>query len=160
MPEGFDFSELNQLAADLGEVRGNLGPFLNSAVQFTSREIKKDAAKKVGKRKYFKSAAAAIDYDINVSHSIASSQIESEIGYNKSSGGGKLGNLVEFGAPNAIPHMNVRSHGRWISIRVPGASPRPLPPGNELSTALHDNEKDFVKGISDASADAEREAGL
>jgi hypothetical protein len=138
----FDFSELTALAADLGEVPDNAGPLINSAVQFTSREIKKSAAKRVGSgSKSWRLAAAAIDYDTSVLQAFGATVLKSEIGYNKSrKRAAKLGNLREFGAPDS-----------------PGGS---LAPHSDLAHALHENEDDFVKGIAKAAADAERKAGL
>lgn len=134
-----DFSELNKLAADLGTVAGKAGPKLRSAIEYTSVEVKKGAQQKVGRRKHFKQAAAAIDYEVKVSAALSGSSITSEIGYDKGKPVGKLGNLVEFGAPG---------------------SPNALTPGNELQTALHEQEADFEKGLSIAIQQAEREAGL
>lgn len=135
----FDFTELTALAADLGQVPDNAGPFINSAVQFTSKEIVKGAQKKVRKRKHFKQAANAIDYELTVALG-EKSAITSEIGYDKDqSGAAKLGSLIEYGAPGA---------------------PNALTPGNELQTSLHEQEDDFEKGLSKALEDAERKAGL
>lgn len=133
----FDFSQLNALAADLGKVPDTAGPFINSAVQFTSRNIKDNTAQKVRRRRHFRQAASLIDYDIQVDAGV---KIQADVGYNKSVGGAAdLGNLIEYGAPN---------------------SPNALAPGNELQTTLHEQEDDFVKGLAKAMADAERGAGL
>ena len=134
-----DFSELTSLAADLGKVPENAGPLINSAVQFKSREIKKSAAKKVGRRKHFKQAAQAIDYDLKVFQGFGVSVLQSEIGFDKDKPAGALGNLTEFGAPGAA---------------------NALTPGNELVSSLHEQEADFEKGLSKALEDAERKAGL
>lgn len=134
----FDFSELTALAADLGTVPDNAGPNVRKAVEFTSVEVKKSAAKKVTKRRHFRQAAAAIGFDVTAKAG-ATSSITSEIGYDKGRPSGKLGNLVEFGAPG---------------------SPNALTPGNELVSSLHENEADFQKGLERALADAERKAGL
>lgn len=123
---GLDFSELNKLAADLGTVAGKAGPKLRSAIEYTSVEVKKGAQQKVGKRRHWRQAAAAIDYEVKVAASLGGSSITSEIGYDKDKPAGKLGNLVEFGAPG---------------------SPNALTPGNELQTALHEQEADFEKGL-------------
>jgi hypothetical protein len=127
---------LDQLAADLGQVPKNIGPFINSAVQFTSVKVKKAAAKSVG-RKRWSAAAAAIDYELKVHAGLGGSSITSEIGYNKGKAGGPLGNLREFGAPG-----------------------QNTPPSNDLLNALEANQADFEKGLSKAAADAERKAGL
>jgi len=132
----FDLSELTKLSADLGEVPKNAGPLINSAIQGTSVNIKKAAQKTVGQRKHFKGGAAGIDYEVKV---IFGQLIQSEIGYNKDTDAGKLGNLVEFGAPG---------------------STNALAPTSDLANALHKNEGDFEKGLSKALSDAEKRSGL
>lgn len=142
MPDGFDFSELDKLAADLGEVPNSAGPFINSALQRTAVNVKRGAAATVGKRRYFKQAAGNISYDVKASHGVTSSALEVEIGYDKG-GAGNLGNLVEFGSPGD-----------------PSTNLPPLAPGNDLKTALAKNQDDFVKGLDAALKDAERKSGL
>lgn len=134
----FDFSELNQLAADLESAPDTLPKWLGKAIKVTSGKVKESAQSKVKGRKHFKQAAAAIDYEVT-GFSGAVSGMSSEIGYNKDKDVGKLGNLVEYGAPNA---------GNQLA------------PGGELQAALHENEDDFVAGVEGAVADAMREAGL
>jgi|GEM_PF-1716659 len=132
----FDLSELTKLSADLGDVPKNAGPLINSAIQFTSKSVKTDAQKTVARREHFKQAAAAIDYD---SKAVFGQLIQSEIGYDKETDSGKLGNLVEFGAPGAK---------------------NALAPTSDLANALKKNEGDFVKGLSKALFDAEKRSGL
>lgn len=144
MPDGIDFdlSEVTQLAADLGEVAASAGPLINSALQFTARNVKTDAAKTVGQRKHFKQAAAGIDYDVTTFHGFGSSVLKVDIGYNKGGGhadAAKLGNLVEFGSPGD-PATNLPT----------------LPPGNDLANALEKNTPDFQEGLEKALVDAER----
>jgi hypothetical protein len=135
-----DTSEIDRLAADLGSVGALAGPFINSAVQFTSKNIKQDAQKSVSKRKHFKQAAAAIDYEVSVFRGFGASVLKAEIGYDKGEAAGALGNLIEFGAPNSIAG--------------------PLTPTSDLANALKANQGDFEKGLSKALADAEKKAGL
>jgi hypothetical protein len=135
----FDFSELDRLAADLGTVSTNAGPFINSAVQRTSINVKKAAARKVGARKHFKQAAAAIDYEVKTLQAFGTSQVQAEIGFNKDRPAGQLGNLTEFGAPG---------------------SRNALTPGNELQSALAENQQDFIEGLDKALGDALRGSGL
>lgn len=131
----FDFSELTKLAADLGRIPDEAIPNVKTALNVTSLRVKRGAQAKVGRRKHFKQAAQAITFDVTA----RKSEIESEIGYDKARPAGKLGNLVEYGAPG---------------------SPNALTPGNELQTTLHEEEADFVKGLSKALEDAEKKAGL
>lgn len=132
-----DSSELDQLAADLGQVPENIGPFINSAVQFTSVRVKKAAAKSVSHSPRWKSIAASIDYEVSTFQGFGASVIKSEIGYNKGKGSGARGNIREFGAPG-----------------------QNTPPSNDLLNALEANQADFEKGLNKAAADAERKAGL
>jgi hypothetical protein len=133
---GFDFSELDKLAADLGEVPGNAGPNIRSAVQFTATLVKRESAKSVGRGRW-SAAAAAIDYDIHGTTGARLGGISAEVGYNKGKAGGPLGNIREFGAP-------AQNTG----------------PSNDLLNALENNQADFQKGLEKALKDAERKAGL
>jgi len=131
----FNYSELDRLAADLGTVGDNAGPFINSAIQRTSMLIKKDAAK--GLTGQWSGARSAIDYEIKTFQGFGASVIQAEIGYNKSLRGGPLGNLREFGAPknNLAPH-------------------------NDLKKALEANRDDFENGLTIALDQAHKKAGL
>lgn len=140
----FDFSDLEKLAADLGEVPKNAGPNIRSAVQFTATNVKKDAAATVSQRKHFKQAAAGIDYDISGTTGERLGGITAEVGYNKSRReSAKLGNLVEFGSPGN-----------------PATNAPQLSPGNDLANALEKNQGDFQHGLEIALEDAEKKAGL
>ena len=144
----FDFSELDRLAGDLESVPKNIGPFLMSAIKFTSVNIKRASRRKVQARhKRFRAAVLAIDFEVKKFSGFGVDIIQSEIGYDKDLviGGGEwktpgdLGNLLEFGAPGA---------------------PNAMTPGNELSRSLHENEADFIKGVERAEEDARKKAGL
>ncbi len=150
-----DFSELMSLAADIESAPPRLPKYLAKALGTTSMKVKKDAQTSVRGRKGFGHAANAIDYDL-AGVSGAVSEMSSEIGYNKGIAAGNLGNLIEFGAPNAKAHM-LRG-GR--NVPVPGAPSRPLAPSNDLSNALLNNEDDFVSGVERAVSDAMGEVGL
>lgn len=130
-----DFSELMQLAADLEAGPESLSGYVRKAVQVTSNNVKKDAQKTVRGRKGLGHAAQAITYDTTES----SGGYSSEIGYDKGQGAGKLGNLIEFGAPN---------------------SGNQLAPSHDLGNALLGNEEDFVEGLGKAVTDSLREVGL
>ena len=136
MSPDFNFDELRSLTADLGKVANNTGPFINSAVQFTSRLVR-DAARDSVKSgsKQWRALPSAIDYEITVGANGTGSVIESEIGYNKDRAAGKLGNIREFGTPSVAPH-------------------------SDLQTALTANEADFEKGITQAIDDALKAGGL
>lgn len=134
-----DFTELLQFSMDLDLLPTEVMKNVDSAVRFSSVTVKKAAAKSVGKRKYFRAAAAAIDFDVTIGKSGGQLSIESDIGYNKGKKPGRLGNLVEFGAPG---------------------SPNALTPGNELQVALAEVIPDFEKGLSLALGLAEKRAKL
>ncbi|GAB3125922.1 hypothetical protein [Glaciibacter psychrotolerans] len=140
----FDFSELTKLAADLGKVGDNAGPFIRQAIQVTSLKVKKAAQKSVGDSEMWSGAAAAITYDTEAKAALSGSSITSEIGYDKGRAGGKLGNLREFGAPNATY----------------GGKKVPLAPSNDLRNALEANQDDFEHGIEKAIDDALKAVGL
>ena len=146
----FDFSELMKLAADLGDTPDTAGPFINSAVQVTSKRITDEVKKEVGSG-LWKGAAAAIDYDVTAD----GHRIESEIGYDKDKAGGALGNIREFGAPGA-PSGVLKRDG---FVPFPGSS-APRAPHNDLANALRDNEDDFVKGLNRAVDDAMKASNL
>lgn len=135
-----DFSEIDRLAADLGDVAETAGPLINSAIQVTSINVKKNAARRVGRSPQWSAAAGSIDYEVKNLQAFGVSVIQSEIGYDKEKRAGGLGNLREFGAPD--------SEGG------------PLAPHNDLATSLKENQQDFVLGLVKATEDAERRAGL
>lgn len=131
----FDFSELDSLAADLGEVPKNAGPLINSALQHTAVEVKKSWQKRVKGAKHLPGLPAAIDYDVSTFQGFGASVLKIEVGFNKDKPQGALGNVNEFGTPLVAG----RGHGM---------------------AALEDNIADFEKGLGDAARDAEKEAGL
>jgi len=134
----FNFSELDRLAADLGDVPKQTGPLIRKAIEVSSLKVKKSAADSVksGSRMW-KALPRTIDYDILVAAGLGGSSITSEVGYNKDQGAGHLGNLREYGAPG-----------------------KNLAPHNDLKTALEANQDDFERGLSIAIEQAERAAGL
>ena len=133
-----DFSDLDKLAADLTDAPDTLPKHLRKALEVTAKRVKDDARKSVGARKYFKGGASAIDYELTGFSGVVSG-MDAEIGYNKGRRAGRLGNLIEFGAPR---------------------SNNSLPPGGELQKALAGNREDFERGILAAVDDALREVNL
>lgn len=130
-----DFSELMHLAADLEQGGEAISANVRKAVQVTSHKIKEDAKASVRGRRGLGHAANAITYDTTESLD----GVEAEIGYDKGRGAGKLGNLIEFGAPN---------------------SGNQLAPSHDLGNALLNNEDDFVHGLEKAVDDALNASGL
>ena len=130
-----EFSELMQLSMDLEHGGEAISGNVRKAVQVTSIKIKEDAKASVKGRKNIGHAAHAITYDTTESPS----GVQAEIGYDKSRGAGALGNLIEYGAPNAGNH---------------------LAPSHDLGNALLSNEDDFVHGLEKAVSDSLKESNL
>jgi hypothetical protein len=130
-----DASELYKLAADLGEVPDNAGPFIGKAIGITSLKIKRAWAEKVGSG-INAALPYAIDYTVTGGAGKGGSVIESEIGFNKGRFAGELGNISEYGTPGRHP---ARGFG---------------------AAALHENEDDFEKGIDLAIEGALRAVNL
>lgn len=130
-----EFDELMQLAADLEAGPDSLSGYMRKAVQVTSNNVKKDAQASVEQRKQLDHAAQAITYDTAEIHS----GVKSEIGYDKGRPAGALGNLIEFGGPNA---------GNQLA------------PSHDLGNALLANEEDFVGGLAKAVDDSLRDVNL
>lgn len=155
-----DFSELIALQMDLEEVAETAGPHIRKAVEATAFDVKKDAARKVGRRWLLRQAAAAIDYELKGFQAFGATVLDAEIGYNKDKPNGRLGNLVEFGAPRApevILAKNKRGEKYWMPKK---GTRKPLHPGSELQGALQDNEDNFTERLDAALDDAMREANL
>lgn len=158
MPD--DFSELMQLGADIAAAPEALPKYLRKALDVTSVKIKKGSQATVRGRKGFSHAANAIDFELSGSSGKVS-EMSSEIGYNEDKPAGKLGRLVELGAPNAKKHMLVRDKsGKLKSVPVPGDIAQPLAPSHDLGNALLNNEDDFQKGVAAAVDDAMKDVGL
>jgi hypothetical protein len=136
MSADFNFDELTSFTADLGTVAGNTGPFINSAVQFTSKRVVDEARKSVSSGSaQWKALPSAIDYEIRTFQGFGASVIDSEIGYNRDKPAGHLGGLREYGKPDLAPHSDLRA-------------------------ALEANQADFQKGIEKAIDDALKAGGL
>jgi len=154
MSADFNFDELSQLAADLGEVPKKTGPKIRAALNVTSIKVKlatRDSLK--GASSQWQRLAGAVDYEVTTFQGFGASVFKSEIGYNdekvlptkkprpgskKKIGpgtAGNLGNLREYGKPGLAPH-------------------------NDLLKALEKNQDDFKAGLDIAIAQALKESGL
>lgn len=131
----FDFSELSQLAADLGQVGDKVGPNINTAITGTSLGIKKAWQEPLRGSKTLGGLVPALSFDITTADLFGQSVIKSEIGFDKSKAQGPLGNISEYGSPTIA--------GRGYGL-----------------AALEANQADFVRGLEIATRDAEKEAGL
>jgi len=136
MSADFDFSELSQLAADLGEVPKKTGPKIRAALEVTSRKVKDSWKDKLaGGLGELKHLPRAVSYDIDTFQGFGASVFKAEIGFDKSKRQGALGNISEFGTPTTPP----RGFGH---------------------AALQENQDDFKAGLEIAIAQALKEAGL
>ena len=133
MPD-FDFSEIEKLAADLGEVPKGAGKFVSKAVEVSARKVKESWRDKLRGSEGLPYAARSIAYEIKGGEAIRGSTITAEIAPRL----GSQGSLVwvpEFGSLSTAP----RGYGR---------------------AALQENTEDFVTGLELAVMDAQRAAGL
>jgi hypothetical protein len=130
----FDFSEIEKLAADLGEVPKGAGAFVSKATEVSARKVKDSWRKKLTGARYLPRAAASIAYEIKGGQAIRGSTITVEIAP-RLGGQGSLVHIVEFGALSTSP----RGYGR---------------------AALQENQEEFVQGLLTAVEDAQRAAGL
>ena len=130
----FDFSEINKLAADLATVPLKAIPNVTKAIEVTARHVKDDWKGGVPGISSRGSSAyeGSIDYDMKP----AVGGVGAEIGPNLGKAGGTFGLLEDGGG---------------------GVMSAPQHAGRN---AAKKNEADFVKGLSKALADGEREAGL
>lgn len=130
-----DFSELDRLAADLGEVAHGSAKPLEKAVAVTARKVRntwRDQAKGMPHAPAF---PFSISYDIKKFGGFGADVISAEIGPDKGRAQGALGNLIEFGSRNNPPQG--LGHG-----------------------ALQANEEDFVNGLEKARDDMLKAGGL
>lgn len=130
-----DFSELNKLAADFGEVSKEIGPFARKATEVTARKVRdswRDNAKGMPHAPAF---PYSITYDIKGGNGIRGSQIDADIGPDKGRAQGALGNLIEYGS------VNNPAQGLGLG-------------------ALLRNQEDFIAGLSKAEEDARKKGNL
>lgn len=131
----FDFSELDQLAAQLESAPTVAGPYLRKAVEVSAVNVKKAWAQKLTGEQGLPHAPRAITYDIAVLRAFGVSIIEAEIGPERGRLQAPIVVVMEFGSPgnNTAP----RGYG---------------------SGALQETEPDFVRGLERALGDATDEA--
>lgn len=132
-----DFSEINSLVADLGEIADGVGPNVRKAVEVTARNVKDAWAEKLTGENGVPHAPRAITYDITGTPGLDKSVIEAEIGAERGRLQAPIVTVLEYGAP-----------GNNLAPRGYGAG------------ALQENEADFVRGLSIALGDAEASGGF
>lgn len=130
-----DFTELDRLAADLGEVPKKAGAFVRKAIEVTARNVRDDWRENAQGMAHAPAFPYSISYDLKSFSGFGATVLDAEIGPDKQKPQGALGNLIEFGSVNNPPQG--LGHG-----------------------ALQRNEGDFVDGLSKALEDAEKASGL
>lgn len=130
-----DFTELDQLAADLGEISSNAGPYVRKATEVSAHKIRDDWRQNLQGLPHLPALPYAITYDISTFYGLGQSVIQAWIGPDKERNQGALGNFTEFGSVNN-------------------------PPRGDGHAALQRFEKDFEYGLSKALEDAERASGF
>lgn len=133
MPD-FDFSELDKLAGDLGEVPSGAGEFIRKAVTVSARNVKDSWRAKLKGSRGLPAAGASIEYELKGGYAIRGSSITAEV-KPRLGGQGSLVFVTEVGSLSTAP----RGYGR---------------------RSLQENEEDFVKGLELALADAQKRVGL
>lgn len=126
----FDFSELDKLAADLGDA-ADVIPNVKKAVQVTSNNVKSAWRNKLQGSSTLPALPYAVSYDVEVN----AGGVEGEIGFDKDKPQGALGNVSEYGTMNNAP--------RGFGL-----------------ASLEENQADFVEGIEKAIDDTLKAAGL
>lgn len=126
----FDFSDLDRLAADLGDAADAL-PNVKKAVQVTAFKVKTAWRTKLGGSSTLPGLPAALSYDVEAD----SGSVDAEIGFDKSKFQGPLGVFSEYGSVHNAP--------RGFGL-----------------ASLEENQADFVTGIEKAIDDTLRETGL
>lgn len=131
----FDFTELDKLAADLGEVPKTIGPFVRKAAEVSARNVRDDWRKNARGMAHAPAFPGSITYDLKGGNAVRGSEIDAEIGPDKGRPQGALGNLIEYGSVNNPPQ------------------------GLGLG-ALQRNQEDFVIGMVKAEEDARKKGDL
>lgn len=108
MADGFDidFSELDQLAADLAQVASSAGKYVRDAVDESSLHIKNDWRERATGMRGLGQYPRYISYSFVGFQGFGATVLKSEIGPTKR-GQGNLGAIVEYGSPT----FNARGYG-------------------------------------------------
>jgi hypothetical protein len=129
MAESDDFSEIDRLAIDLGDVGPLAGRFVAAATTVTARKVKDTWKDKLEGSSTLPALPYAVTYDTAVFQGFGVSQIQAEIGFDKDRNQGALGNVSEYGTPTVT--------GRGYGL-----------------ASLDENKGDFEHGLELAAADA------
>lgn len=126
----FDFSEINALAADLGDAPRDAGKSIRQATEISARKIKDAWAKKLEGTPDVPHGSRSITYDLDAKPGQDKSTITAEIGAEKGRLQAPIVTVIEFGAPG-----------------------NNLPPHGYGAAALQENQDDFQKGLEIAIGD-------
>ena len=133
----FDFSDINRLAAQIGNVPEHAGPLIRKATEVSARKVSDTWKESLRGSRRIPAGPRTISYDLTGYQGFGVTILEAEIGPEAGSGGvGGLVGALEYGvagrqAPTGFGHR-----------------------------ALEVNEDDFHVGLEKALEDAERKAGL
>jgi len=119
----FDFSELSQLAADLGAAGPKVQKNARTAVEVTARHVKDDWRSPLSQSESIPRGAQSVSYDVTDGAEGITAEIGPVIG-----GPGALVGMLEYGTPST-------------------------PPTGYGHAALQKNEADFIKGLTIAAGD-------
>lgn len=126
-----DMSEVNQLAADLGEVAANAGVLVSKALEVSARNVRDHWRAGASGMRHAPAYPASITYDMSSFAGFGVTVLQAEIGPDKDRTQGALGNLIEYGSVNN-------------------------PPQGQGQAALEANIEDFEKGLDMALETSER----
>ena len=127
MTISFDFSEINDLAADITRSTKVVPQKIATAMRVTAGKIKDDWREPLSGSEYLPAGAASVTYDIKGASGLGSSVLSVEIGP-ELKGQGPLVGMLEYGTPNT----GARGYG---------------------AAALAKNQGDFEQGIYKATED-------
>ena len=123
----FDFSEINELAADIARAPAKVIPNIVKALQVTAGHVKDDWREPLSGSESLPGGAASVTYEMKSGASLLGSAISVEIGP-ELKGQGPLVGMLEYGTPNT----GARGYG---------------------AAALAKNQEDFEQGIYKATED-------
>lgn len=130
----FDFHELDQLAADLGNAPKDAGPKIRKAVEVTAFKVKEAWRNKLKGTKRMPVAFLTVDYEVNANTSIVRDALSG----------------IQGGADTVTAEIGSRTgkkQATFVTVLEFGAPGNNLAPRGYGSGALQENETDFQKGL-------------
>lgn len=101
----FDTSEINKLAADLGNIPGRMVPPMTAAVRKSAESVQKAMRADARGHAHTPHFPASITTDVKTKVG----QIEAEVGPDKGLTQGALGNILYFGTSKNGPVLNINA---------------------------------------------------